>query len=49
MTTTQWESNDMAKALIDGALAALRSNTGWADKAVVQLPDEGRRVVLGNC
>ena len=36
----------MAKALIDGALAAFRSNKGWADKAVAQLPDDQLHVTL---
>src|SRR6185437_11841791 len=34
------------KAIIDGALAAFRSNKGWADKAVGQLPDEKLHVAL---
>ena len=46
MTTPQAESNDVAKALIDGALAAFRSNKGWADKAVAQLPDDKLHVAL---
>src|SRR4051794_7788200 len=46
MTTAQPESNDVAKALIDGALAAFRSNKGWADKAVAQLPDDKLHVAL---
>src|SRR5215510_7271030 len=43
MTTA---SNDVATALIDGALAAFRSNKGWADKAVAQLPDDKLHVAL---
>src|SRR5215475_6244980 len=43
MTTA---SNDVAKALIDGALTAFRSNKGWADKAVAQLPDDQLHVAL---
>src|SRR5262245_65752594 len=46
MTTAPMESNDVAKALIDGALAAFRSNKGWADKAVAQLPDDKLHVAL---
>lgn len=46
MATAQVESNDVAKALIEGALAAFRSNKGWADKAVAQLPDDKLRVAL---
>ena len=43
MTTA---ANDVAKALIDGALTAFRSNKGWADKAVAQLPDHLLHVAL---
>src|SRR5947208_12620614 len=46
MTTAQSESNDVAMALIDGALAAFRSNKGWADKAVAQLPNDKLHVAL---
>src|SRR5437762_12128856 len=46
MTTTQSESNDVARALIDGALAAFRSNKGWADKAVAQLSDDKLHLAL---
>ena len=46
MTTADSESNDVAKALIEGALAAFRSNKGWADKAVAQLPDDKLHVAL---
>ena len=46
MTRAQDESNDVAKALIEGALAAFRSNKGWADKAVAQLPDDKLHVAL---
>ncbi len=46
MTTAQSASNDVAKALIDGALAAFRSTKGWADKAVAQLPDDKLHVAL---
>jgi hypothetical protein len=46
MTTAQPGSNDVAKALIDGALASFRSNKGWADKAVAQLPDDMLHVAL---
>ena len=34
------EMNDVAKAVIDAALTAFRSNKGWADKAVGQLADD---------
>src|SRR5215467_1228474 len=46
MSTAQPESSDVAKALIDGALTAFRSNKGWADKAIAQLPDEKLHVAL---
>jgi hypothetical protein len=46
MTTAQSASNDVAKALVDGALAAFRANKGWADRAVVQLPDDKLHVAL---
>src|SRR5712671_5814356 len=46
MKTAQAESDDVATALIEGALAAFRSNKGWADKAVAQLPDDGLHLAL---
>ena len=46
MTTTQLEPNDWGKAFIDGALTSLRSNKGWADKAVAQLPDDKLHLAL---
>src|ERR1700758_5329656 len=46
MATAQPESNDVAKALLDGALTAFQSNKGWADKAVAQLPDDMLHVAL---
>jgi len=46
MTTTQTESNDVAKALVDGALTAFRANKGWADKAVAQLSDDKLHLAL---
>src|SRR5438876_11188731 len=46
MTTAQPESSDVAKALIDGALATFGSNKGWADKAVAQLPDDKLHLAL---
>src|ERR1700756_5754440 len=52
MTTPQPGSSDVAKALIEGALAAFRSNKGWADEAVAQLPDDKLHAALGphtNC
>src|SRR3954454_25063867 len=46
MTTAQVGSNDVAKTLVEGALAAFLSNKGWADKAVAQLPDDKLHVAL---
>src|SRR3954452_25021985 len=46
MITAQVESDGVAKALIDGALAASRSNKDWADKAVAQLPDDKLQFAL---
>src|SRR5215471_14646696 len=46
MSTAQHGSNDVARALIEGALTAFRSNKGWADKAVAQLPDDKLHVAL---
>jgi hypothetical protein len=37
---------EVGKALIDGALTAFRSNKGWADKAIAQLPDDRLHVAL---
>jgi hypothetical protein len=46
MTTPRVESSDLARALIDGALAAFRSHKAWADQAVAQLADDQLRVPL---
>jgi hypothetical protein len=46
MTTAQVESDGVAKALVEGALSAFRSNKDWADKAVAQLPDDKLHVAL---
>ena len=40
------DNTDIGKALIDGAVAAFQSNKGWADKAIVQLPDDRLHVAL---
>src|SRR5579871_3412713 len=37
---------DLGKAVVDGALTSFRANKGWADKAVVQLPDERLHIAL---
>jgi Protein of unknown function (DUF1572) len=39
-------AQELGKAVIDGALASFRANKGWADKAVVQLPDDKLHVAL---
>jgi len=39
-------ANDVAKAVIDGALVAFRSNKGFADEAVSQLPDDKLHIAL---
>src|SRR5258705_7415008 len=46
MTTSPSESSGFGKAVIDGAIASFRSNKGWADKAVAQLPDDKLHVAL---
>lgn len=43
MATT---SDEVAKALIDGAIAAFRSHKGWADKAITQLSDDKLHIAL---
>ena len=40
------EMNDLAEAIIDGAVAAFRSNKGLADKAVAQLADDRLHIAL---
>jgi hypothetical protein len=40
------DTADVGKALIDGALAAFRSNKGWADQAIAQLSDDKLHVAL---
>ena len=46
MTAAPREANDVASALVEGALSAFRANKGWADKAVAQLPDDQLHVAL---
>ena len=38
--------DDIGATVIESALTAFRSNKGWADKAVVQLPDDKLHVAL---
>jgi hypothetical protein len=40
------EADPVAAAVIESALVAFRSNKGWADKAIAQLPDEKLHVAL---
>jgi hypothetical protein len=46
MTSVSTEFEDLAKAVIDGALTTFRANKGWADKAIGQLPDEKLHIAL---
>ena len=46
MATDEAEPGDLAKTLIEGTLTAFRSNKGWADRAVAQLPDDKLHVAL---
>jgi hypothetical protein len=46
MASNSTEFEDLAKAVIYGALTAFRANKGWADKAVGQLPDEKLHIAL---
>jgi hypothetical protein len=42
----QTQSDQVGMAVITSAVVALRSNKGWADKAIAQLPDESLHVAL---
>jgi hypothetical protein len=46
MTTTTPATSDLGKTVIDATLASFRSNKGWADKAIAQLPDDKLHVAL---
>jgi hypothetical protein len=46
MPTQRDSSTVIGKALIDGAMTAFKSNKGWADKAIIQLPDDRLHVAL---
>lgn len=46
MTTSDDASNALGEALVQGALAAFRSNKAWADKAIAQLPDDKLHLAL---
>ena len=37
---------DIGKAVIDATVTSFRSNKGWADKAIAQLPDDKLHVAL---
>ena len=43
---TPTEFNDAGMVVIDSSIAAFRSNKGWADKAIAQLPDAKLHVAL---
>jgi uncharacterized damage-inducible protein DinB len=43
MTT---DSFDVCKAMIDGTISSFRSNKGWIDKAIAQLPDDKLHIAL---
>jgi len=36
----------LAASILDGAVTSLRTNKGWADKAIAQLPDDKLHVAL---
>ncbi len=38
--------NGVGKEVLDSAVVAFRSNKGWADKAIAQLPDEKLHIAL---
>ena len=46
MTTTTSARDEVAAAVIDGAIATFRANKGWADKAIAQVSDEQLHVAL---
>jgi Protein of unknown function (DUF1572) len=46
MAFDQFTVNELGKSVIDAALASFRANKGWADKAIVQLPDEKLHMAL---
>src|SRR6266404_3985158 len=46
MANARTETEDLGKAVLDGAVASFRANKGWADKAIAQLPDDKLHVAL---
>jgi hypothetical protein len=42
----QTQTDPVGAAVLESALVAFRSNKGWADKAIVQLPDDKLHVAL---
>jgi hypothetical protein len=46
MTETAGQTNDIGRALIDGAVTAFRSNKSWADKAAAQVADDKLHLAL---
>jgi hypothetical protein len=45
-TMVQPEADPVGASVIESALVAFRSNKGWADKAIAQLPDDKLHVAL---
>src|SRR5262245_528186 len=46
MTNALTDESNLAKAVVEGAVASFRANKGWADKAIAQLPDDKLHVAL---
>ncbi len=46
MTAISRDPESVGKAVLDGAVTALRSNKGWADKAISQLSEDKLHVAL---
>jgi Protein of unknown function (DUF1572) len=46
MASDLFAANELGKAVLDAALASFRANKNWADKAIVQLPDEKLHIAL---
>ena len=46
MVTDRPAADELGKSVLDGALSCFRANKGWADKAIVQLPDDKLHIPL---
>lgn len=46
MSSAALTIEELGKVVIDSALGSFRANKGWADKAIVQLPDEKLHISL---